>query len=250
MSSDCFGAVRQQFKKEYAAFLDLLFPRTCQACGSEAGEQLRYLCWNCLARLFLIYPPFCQICGNPVEGTITEKFLCSSCSRHAPFFDIARSAALYKGILQTLVQDFKYHGGTWLAHDFASLMYQSFITSYSPDQIDAVTYVPLYRVRKRERSYNQARLLAEAFVKRLRKPLLHGALCRIRPTVSQTHLTASKRIANVKHAFFIRRKNQLTNKRVLLIDDVMTTGATVNECSRVFIQRPKKRRRLRYRAGG
>lgn len=218
----------------FSTLMDLLFPRACAGCGKEVGQESLYLCWDCLARIFVIHPPCCRICGDPVEGSVEDNFLCSSCSRKKPFFDIAKSAVRYTGIFQKLLQDFKYHGATWLSHDFASLMLACLRTHLSTADIDIITCVPLYHAKERERSYNQAHLLAKGIVKHFRKPLLHNMVCRTRPTQSQTHLTSSERVANVNNVFAVKKISRVKSRRVLLIDDVMTTGATVNECSRVL----------------
>ena len=214
--------------------MDILFPRACAGCGTEVGHESLYMCWNCLARLSVIHSPFCSICGNPVEGAVEDNFVCSSCVRKRPFFDIARSAAHYTGILQNLVQDFKYHNAIWLSRDFAELMIACAKAHLSEANIDAVTSVPLYHAKERERSYNQAFLLAREVTKYFHKPLVKNILCRIRPTQSQTHLTFSEREANVKNVFAVKKANLVKGSSILLIDDVMTTGATVNECSRVL----------------
>lgn len=217
-----------------AGFMDLVFPRACAGCGKAVGEEALYLCWDCLSRIPVIHPPFCSICGNPVDGVIDEVFECSSCSQERPFFDIARSAARYSGVVEALVQDFKYHRATWLTNDLASLMLTCFRTHLPREDIDAVTYIPLYPTKERERSYNQAGLLAQRIAAHFHKALYHNMVHRTRPTRSQTHLTASERTANVKNIFAVKRERALKGLSVLLVDDVMTTGATVNECARVL----------------
>jgi ComF family protein len=102
--------------------------------------------------------------------------------------------------------------------------------------LDTVTYVPLYPARERERSYNQALLLAQGLAAACPSLVLRACLRRIRPTPSQTHLTASARLANVKAMFSIRALRHVAGRRILLVDDVMTTGATVGECARMLKQ--------------
>ena len=218
----------------FSALIDVLFPRSCAGCGTEAGQEALYLCWDCLARISVIHSPFCRICGNPVEGAVEDNFVCSSCIRKKPFFDIARSAAHYTGVLQCLIQDFKYHSAIWLSRDFAKLMIACAKAYLSETDIDAVTSVPLYHAKERERSYNQAFLLAKEVTKYFHKPLVKNMLYRVRPTESQTHLTYSERAVNIKNVFAVKKANLVKGSSILLIDDVITTGATVNECSRVL----------------
>lgn len=149
---------------------------------------------------------------------------------------MARSAVHYTGILQTMIQDFKYHGATWLSHDFVSLILTCIRTYDLLSNIEVITYVPLYPAKERERTYNQSRLLAKKLATRIHKPLSNNMLLRKRPTMSQTHLTAPARIANVRNVFEVKKGNHLKGRCVLLVDDVMTTGATMNECSRILKQ--------------
>jgi len=218
------------------ALTDLLFPRACMGCGKPAREAARYFCWDCLSRLDVIRPPFCRLCGDPVDGAAEGDFLCSECLSHAPAFDQARSAARYRGVLQTTLQDFKYHGATWLSRDFGMLLLACFQTHYSALAIDTILYVPLFPAKERDRSFNQAGLLAHALSTQLRGLPVKQRLVKLQPTQTQTHLTAVKRRANVHGTFSITDKSAIAGQRILLIDDVMTTGATVNECARMLKQ--------------
>jgi ComF family protein len=105
---------------------------------------------------------------------------------------------------------------------------------YNVSEIDLVGYVPLYPARRRERGFNQAQLLARGLAQRLGKPLMRRCLVRTRSTETQTHLTAAERLTNVRGAFKARWRRWIEGKRVLLVDDVMTTGATVSECARAL----------------
>ncbi len=126
---------------------------------------------------------------------------------------------------------FKYHSALWYARDLVDLMVTAFMTHYNESDFDAVAFVPLYAAKKRKRGFNQSQVLAAGLGRRLHKPLLSRCLVRIRRTPSQTNLTAADRLTNVKGAFEARWLRWVQDKRVLLIDDVMTTGATVSECA-------------------
>lgn len=217
-----------------ATLADLLFPRACVGCGGPAGEGFRYLCWNCMAQIKLIHPPFCEICGDPVEGRVDDVYTCSWCLKSKPAFDLARSAARYTGVFQHVVQDFKYRGATWLCGDLVSFMLACLKTHFPLHDIDLIVYVPLYPARERERTYNQSRLLAGTLGRALGNMELSHGLSRVRPTRTQTHLTAPQRITNVRNVFAATGKDKWKGCGALLVDDVMTTGATLNECSRVL----------------
>jgi ComF family protein len=218
------------------AFMDVVFPRTCAGCGREAGGSHGYLCWDCLTRLAWIHPPFCPICGDPLEGETTLPVVCAGCAARLPAFERARSVARFRGVLRTILHDFKYRGATWLSRDLAVLLQACYENYFARAGLDTVTYVPLFPARERERSYNQARLLAQGLAAACPSLTLRACLRRVRPTPSQTHLTAQARLANVKAVFSIQAPKDTAGRRILLVDDVMTTGATVNECARTLKQ--------------
>ena len=218
----------------WGGLMDFLFPRSCAGCGGRVEAPAGHLCWNCLAGLPLIQLPYCAVCGDPVEGRVDERFVCYACAGTPPGFEAARSAARYRGPLRRMLQAFKYHGALWLAPDLVRLLAACQATFPDMAATDAVTYVPLYRTRQRERGYNQAALLAGGLARALGKPLLRNAIQRLRDTGTQTHLTAGARVTNVHLAFGVRRAEAVRGQRLLLVDDVMTTGATVSECARVL----------------
>lgn len=216
------------------ALLDLVYPRTCHGCGRPAGDVLRYICWECLTRLQLVVDPFCSVCGDPVEGEVDHVFACAWCEGHRPAFDQARSALRFRGSLPHVVHAFKYQRGCYLVPDLVGFLDACVRTHYARVSFDAVTYVPLYPLRERERTYNQSCLLAEGLGARLGIPLGRGCLERVRPTETQTGLSAADRRRNVRHAFRVRHTDWVDGRRLLLVDDVMTTGSTVDEVSRVL----------------
>ncbi|MFH0954425.1 MAG: ComF family protein [Verrucomicrobiota bacterium] len=218
----------------WTGLLDLVYPRTCAGCGGPVDPESLHVCWDCLSRVTYVQPPYCSRCGDPVDGRVDDAFVCYHCAESEPFFERARSAARYRGVLQDLLREFKYREGLWLRHELARLLEACVTAHYEPDGIDAVAFVPLYPARRRERGFNQAELLAGSLARRLRKPLLGRCLVRVRPTGSQTNLTAPQRASNVRGAFETRRRRRLEGRNVLLVDDVMTTGATVNECARAL----------------
>ncbi len=217
----------------WGGLLDLVYPRSCAGCGGDVDGGSDHLCWDCLAKVTYVQPPYCAVCGDPVDGRIDDAFTCYVCSSARPHFDLARSAVRYTGVLQNALRAFKYREALWMRTDLARVMEACVAAHYDPDRIDLVTFVPLYPARQRERGYNQSELLARALARRLRKPLKR-CLARIRPTRTQTNLTAPARATNVKDAFRPRRARGFAGRRVLLVDDVMTTGATVNECARML----------------
>jgi ComF family protein len=152
----------------------------------------------------------------------------------APAFDLARSAIRFRGAAPELLHRFKYGHATHLAADLAGLLDACARAHYADERFDAVTFVPLHPVKERERTYNQARLLAERLARRRRLLLAPGVLERTRATGTQTRLTMRERARNVAGAFAAVCPAWTRGRAFLLVDDVMTTGATVNEAARVL----------------
>ncbi|MCK5850117.1 MAG: ComF family protein [Kiritimatiellae bacterium] len=217
-----------------ARFLDLLYPRFCVGCKSAVGAGPGYLCWNCRARQSIISEPFCSVCGDPVDGYIERSYTCSWCRNDLPAFDFARSAAMYRGPVKAALCAFKYERATCMSGDMIMLLSACVNVCLANISFDAVTFVPLHPQKERERTFNQSRILASGLAARLDVPLFSKALCRIRLTPTQTNLTMRQRKENVKNAFAVANEDWVIGRRFLLVDDVMTTGATVDECSRVL----------------
>jgi len=215
------------------SLLDLAFPRSCAGCHGPAGEEFLYLCWNCLTKIRFVKPPYCLLCGDPAHGDLPDTYFCSGCTLKKPFFDCARSAAVYTGLIKEMILDFKYRGAIWLSSDLGQLMFACLSAHFRAPNIDCVTCVPLHKTRERERTYNQSYLLAMEVAGRL-NVRVNECLTRPQVTASQTHLTSAERADNVKDMFAIKGRCNLGGQSVLLVDDVMTTGATVNECARML----------------
>lgn len=203
--------------------LDLLFPPHCVVC-SHAGT---WFCGTCLADVQAVPEPVCIRCGQPV----THRGVCSLCRTNPLPLDGIRSVAVFEGTLRTAVHEFKYKGRRVLAPIFGEMMYQYWAHGGVP--VDMVVPVPLHPSRKKERGFDQAYLLAGEFSNRSRLQLDNGHLLRMRSTVPQVGLGFAQRKANVAKAFAWRGSG-LRGRRLLLIDDVCTTGATLAACASVL----------------
>lgn len=201
-------------------FLDVLFPPRCIGC-SRVGE---WLCVDCLNQIPLVEPPFCTRCG----GAVAVDGLCARCRVSPLQIECIRSAVYFEGVLREAVHWLKYRGRTALAGPLGDLMAAYWVQHPMP--IDAVVPVPLHAARLRERGYNQAALLAREMARRVGLVVDERALVRQRATASQTELNASQRKENVRDAFRCFG-NSLAGKRVLVVDDVCTTGATLEACA-------------------
>lgn len=212
------------------AWMDLLFPRVCAGCGAEVAEAGRHLCWDCLSDLQFIQPPFCDRCGDPVAGRVDHAFTCPLCAARRAGFDRARSVVRYEGAVASAIRNLKYNHHLWVVPDLADLL-DAAVRVHFPDlAFDLVSWVPLHHARRRHRGFNQSAELARALARRL-GCRARATARRVRPTPSQTRLTVPGRADNVRDAFRARSPSGLQGRRVLLVDDVMTTGATTNECA-------------------
>lgn len=208
------------------ALLDLVFPPRCVGCGRKGA----YLCEACLGQIHFVDPPLCPRCGRSFSGW----GLCSFCQRHLPLIEGIRAVAYFEGGLREAIHPFKYQGLTALAPTLGKLM-----TTYFEDAsfaVEVIIPVPLHPSRVKERGYNQALLLAQELAKETGLPLWEDSLVRATPTPPQIGLTAIRRRENVRDAF-LSTDQRLAGKRVLLIDDVCTSGATLEACS-VALHKP------------
>ncbi len=213
---------------------DWLYPRVCPGCDQVSDRPGRHLCWACFSRMELHTESLCTVCGAPVEGRPAHAFVCSVCQHARPAFDKTRAAGRFHGALRDQVHQFKYAHALWLKHDLTDLLHGCLLAHFSPAAVDVVVPVPLHPVRLRERSYNQAAVLAQALARRIDRRFDGRSLVRVRKTDSQTRLDAAHRRMNILGAFDVARPEWVTGRCVLLVDDVMTTGATLNECARAL----------------
>jgi ComF family protein len=219
------------------AVLDWVYPRHCYHCGDLLlTRDRRLLCGSCVDHVqgLLLTGPICALCGLPLAGKPQDGTLCTLCRTERRHFDVARALVEYHGPVVPLVHAFKFDGEFFLG---ARLVEGLLRMAGMPDGIgvvDAVAPVPLHRRRRRERGYDQSLLLARACARQLRAPLLRKALVRERYTPQQALLPVGKRWDNVRAAFTVRRPDLVARRRILLVDDVMTSGNTVSECSRVL----------------
>ena len=200
--------------------LNLIFPPRCVGCHQTGA----WLCAECMSRIPPVEPPVCIRCGDKVSA----GELCARCHTSPLQIESICSVVYFEGVLREAMHCFKYRGRTVLAEPLGALM-ATYWTQH-PMPIDIVTPVPLHAARLRERGYNQAALLAHEMARRAGLIVDERLLLRQRATVSQTKLDAVQRKKNVSAAFRCSN-NELTGKRVLLIDDVCTTGATLEACA-------------------
>jgi competence protein ComFC len=214
--------------------LDLIYPRFCVGCDTVVRDRENHICWDCFSSVDILSSPICSICGDPADGIIEHEYTCSWCVNRRPHFDRARSAVRYRGVVKDSLQAFKYNNQIHMVSDLAELLVSCVKTHYSDDEFDAVTVVPLDSKKQRQRSYNQSTLIGQKLASAIGVKCAPECVCRTKAVRPQVELNARQRIMNVKGIFEVREQAWVKGRSFLLVDDVMTTGATVNELSKVL----------------
>ena len=224
--------------KEYCeAFLDLIFPPKCLICNVPLGTRDNYqLCPSCLSGITYIKRPFCTLCGIPFKSEEGSNHLCGECLTSKRYFTKARSVGLYEGALLEAIHLFKYNGKIHLASPLGHMLSDSVSQLFDIKSVDLLIPVPLHPRRLRERGFNQALLLARVLKKRYSMALATRILKRWRWTEPQVNLSGKVRKKNVKGSFIISNPLAVKEKNILLLDDVYTTGATINESGRTLLK--------------
>ncbi|MDH3348408.1 MAG: ComF family protein [Desulfobulbaceae bacterium] len=212
---------------------DLFFPAHCLNCHQRLllGKP-PLLCEECLSQITFINSPQCTHCGRPFLKGVNR--LCGKCLISPPIYDQARSLALYKNPLSDLLTSLKYHGNLNVLATIGHLYQTKFNPTIFLEKPDLIIPVPLHPTRLRERGYNQALFLATTCFPTQREKLQTNLLLRNKNTPPQTTLTGPQRRKNLVNVFSTNKPELIAGKQILLVDDVLTTGSTVNECAQVL----------------
>ena len=223
------------------AILDFVLPPRCLICSvSTSGASLPWVCQPCWDAVAYVTPPTCAQCGQPLaappEGIATTTHRCGACLLTPPTYDRARAVGLYQGVLRDVIHAMKYQRIYGLVRPLGDLLHQHFLTHWSEPPPAALVPVPLHRSKLRWREFDQALALARHLSQGVEVPLWTDVLIRHRPTPSQVGLSAAERRRNIRGAFTVQKPECCAGKALLIIDDVYTTGATVQECARLLRQ--------------
>ncbi len=213
--------------------LDLFFPPRCPFCDEAVVSASGLVCDRCLNELHFVQDPFCMKCGKPLREKEAEY--CDDCKKNPHVFKANRAVLVYDGRVRPSIYRFKYGGRKEYARCYAGLVAQNLGDWISHIQPDVIVPVPLHRKRLLKRGYNQAALFADRLGRLTGIPVMPSLAVRVKNTRPQKRLDYAGRQKNLKKAFKIRR-NDVKLRHVLLVDDIYTTGSTLDALTAVFRQ--------------
>ena len=222
------------------ALLNLLYPRACRVCEVPLSDR-EWFCRDCEQAFPTLEAPFCQVCGEPFDGPMDRPFRCDNCADRKLHFDFAIAGYRAEGEVRELIHRFKYGRDITLRAPLGRMLARALDDPRLKNEdlsVWRLVPVPLHHARQREREFNQSHELCLQLSRHTGIPVLPG-MKRLRPTDKQARLTRAQRLENLRGAFAMRRgfsgkTSPLAGARVLLVDDVFTTGATTDECARIL----------------
>lgn len=228
-------AIRRFARLSFETCLDALLPPRCLGCGLIV-EGRSSLCADCWRGLTFLGSPLCRICGYPLPQTVADMPVCAGCAAAPPAFARARAALRYDDGARGMILRFKHADRTDIGRTFGRMLESAGHELLG--ECDIIVPVPLHRWRLLQRGYNQAALLAHALAAGGSRRVIPDLLQRVQATASQQGLTGDQRLDNIKASAFRlhpRHGARIAGKRILLIDDVLTTGATITACTNVLL---------------
>jgi ComF family protein len=258
--------MKPYLRRVYKIFLEAIFPTRCLLCRSffhhdkfsdlvqiEKSYMTEisfdkvmkgFLCPRCLQNFSEIGSPKCSICGFMFKSRDGEDHVCGKCIKNPLNYRKARAYGIYDRSLRTSIHSLKYQRKTYLAEPLGMLLFSTFIQNWDPKDIHFIIPIPLHKDRLKQRGFNQTFQLIRKWPEWLTKSgfdHLHilidqDILFRKRKTKAQVGMGRKERIANIKGVFEVRDRSKIDGKNVLLIDDVLTTGATANECVKTLFK--------------
>jgi ComF family protein len=217
----------------FQTLLDLLYPVRCPVCGEIIIPKEQMICKGCKDQLIYVGEPLCKRCGKPIEDE--EKEYCSDCERKKFHYKRGFAVWVYDDAMRNSIAAYKYHSKKEYSKFYVHEMLRLYKELLQKLELDAIIPVPIHRSKYLERGYNQAELLAKGIGVGLRVPVLTKLLVRNRKTLPQKKLSDKERLKNLSEAFSVNKQfmnTEITSiKKVLLVDDIYTTGSTVEACS-------------------
>lgn len=224
------------------ALLDVAFPSSCASCGGLVEDSpLGHVCIRCFSRIHVVEDPRCLTCGYPFFGEADSHGDCQHCAKLDPCFSRGWSVALFRGPIRDLIYALKYGNGLWALDDLGRIAeYAEGLGDFVEDAI--LVPVPLHPRKQRERGYNQSALIVDSLAGRFEGVRIEPILVRIVDTLSQTQFNRQERYRNLRNAFSLAGKGAIDpGQRYIIVDDVFTTGSTLNACAAVLRKGGAKR---------
>ena len=227
-------AVAEPLQRAFGYLVDTILPHRCLGCAVMIDGDAS-LCADCWRRLAFISPPICRQCGYPLPQVVADDPLCGECAADPPLYDRARAALRYDDGSRGVILRFKHADRTDIVRTFGRLMVNAGRELF--DASDLIVPVPLHRWRLLQRGYNQSAMLAHAVHQATGIAMIPDLIQRTTATASQQGLSGDQRLRNItSKAFRLHpwHRSKVAGKNVLLIDDVLTTGATITACARIL----------------
>lgn len=223
--------------------LEILFPSNiyCMTCNAIINKKSKYaICDKCLKRFHWIEDATCEKCGKIISNNYLGQKFCVDCKENEHYYNRGYVCAQYGLYERTIIMSFKYGNKPYIGKILGKIMAERFVIEKNnpEDEVDIIIPVPIHKKRERKRGYNQAEILATVISKELKIPLGKKVVYRTKNTVPMKSLGALERTENVKNAFEVNQEhsNALINKKILLVDDIYTTGSTIDSVSKLLLE--------------
>jgi ComF family protein len=216
---------------------DVIYPPMCLGCLEILHpEKGKYFCANCQEQIRYLTDSMCPVCGISFFNSSAGNHLCGNCLYSSPFFSIARAVAVYETIILNIIHKFKYGRDLSIGSALASFLANFSFPDFEFQSYSLLIPVPLHIKKLRERGFNQSLILAYALGEKKQIDVNFSLLKRHKFTLTQTGLNKKEREQNIKGAFEVSDKKKIAGKNIILIDDVYTTGSTLNECAKTLLK--------------
>jgi ComF family protein len=223
-------------KKMFKKIINFILPPRCLNCGKVINND-DALCVECLKKINFITAPYCKKCGKPLEHNISNDLVCGEClnTTKRSCFRISRSAVIYDEFSKKIILDFKFASHIENKKLLANWMFLAGTDIWKKD-CDVIIPVPMHFTRFFKRRYNQSAIIAKELSKLCKIDVMYDVLKKGKYTKPQIECTSKQRIKNLKDAFYIENSEKIKGKRIVLIDDVYTTGSTLKECAKTLLK--------------